>query len=156
MPRGGIGGIPLHNGNGSGAPAVTQEGSIVRWDFIPLGQNMFLIEPTTFSTATGAAINIDLAIPFPFKLIAILLEHCDAANALGTDALTWSFNILPRRGLIHAFPIVSYTTSIASQFYEIFGDDYVFPAATYRLIHNTTNTDRIRVLFVIQRRSISD
>lgn len=122
------------------------------WESVDLGQNIYWIYPKVPITASGAAVTANLNLQFPFKLISIIVEHCVAAGTLGTDALTWSFNIAPRAGLRNNFPIVSHSLSAISQFLEVFGDDYVYPAGTYRFIQNTTNTDLIYVTFVIQKR----
>lgn len=137
-------------GGGKTPPSPTQ--SARAWEWIPLGQDIFLLYSTSAITATGSAVTEELNFKFPFKLIAIMLEHTVAAGTLGTDALTWSFNIAPRTGLTNNFPIVAYTSSATSQFYEIFGDDYIYPAGNYRFIQNTTNTDLINVSFIVQVR----
>ena len=121
---------------------------------VSLGQNIYWYELTSPLTATGSAVTINIDFDFPFKLIAIIVEHMVAAGTLGTDALTWSFNIRPRMGLKNSFPLVAYSASTGSQFLEIFGDDYVYPSGSFSFVYNTTNTDLINVVFIIQRREI--
>ena len=141
--------MPYIFGGGKALPAGVPAGG---WQSLPLGQDMFWMYPTTYIEQTGAAVEVALDIPFNFKLIAILLEHTDSSDALSTDALTWSFNVATRVGLAQNFPIVSYTASVTSQFLEIFGDDFVYPQGGYVLSMDTTNTDRVRVVLVLQRR----
>lgn len=136
-------------GNGSSPPSGVPAAN---WKNVNLGQNMFWFYLTTYIGQTGAAVTTDLELPFNFKLIAILLEHTDASDALSADALTWSFNIRPRVGLAVNFPIVTYTNSGSSGFYEEFGDNYVYPKGSYVLSTNTTNTDRVRVHIIVQKR----
>jgi len=119
---------------------------------VSLGQNIYWYELTSPLTATGAAVTVNMGFEFPFKLIAIIVEHMVAAGTLGTDALTWSFNIRPRMGLKNNFPLVSYSASTGSQFYEIFGNDFVYPAGSYSFVYDTTNTDLINLVLIIQRR----
>ena len=119
---------------------------------VSLGQNMYLYELTSPLTATGSAVTVNIGFDFPFKLIAIIVEHMVAAGTLGTDALTWSFNNRPRMGLKNNFPLVSYSASTGSQFYEIFGNDFVYPSGSYSFVYNTTNTDLINLILIIQRR----
>ena len=119
---------------------------------VSLGQNIYWYELTSPLVATGAAVTVNIGLDFPFKLIAIIVEHMVAAGTLGTDALTWSFNIRPRMGLKNNFPIVGYSASTGSRFYEIFGNDFVYPAGSYSFVYDTTNTDLINLVLIIQRR----
>ena len=128
----------------------------VRWQTIDLGQGIYYFYPTAPSTAAGANVTVTFNIPFPFKILAMFLEHTDSAFALSTDALTWSFNIAPRAEFKNNFPIVAYSASASSQFYELFGEDYLFPAGTYRFIHNTTATDLIYFSFILQKRGLGN
>ena len=137
-------------GGGKTPPSPTQSARV--WEWLPLGQDIFLLYSTSAIAATGAAVTEELNIQFPFKLLAIILEHTAAAGTLSTDALTWSFNIAPRTGLTNNFPVVSYTASATSQFYEIFGDDYLLPSGNYRFIQNTTNTDLLNLMVLVQVR----
>lgn len=140
---------------GGGVAPPSPSVAAKRWHYLHLGQNIYWLYPDYAITQTGAAVTTVLDFDFPFKLLSILVEHVDNVGALSTDAFTWSFNIAPKTGIYQNFPIVAYTASAASQFYEIFGDDYIFPAGTFRFITNTTNTDLVFVNFVLQRRSIT-
>lgn len=147
--------FPVHNGGPGGGEPPPVGVPAATWRNVPLGQDMFWFYLTEHIEQTGAAVEIALDIPWNFKLIAILLEHTDSSDALSTDALTWSFNIATRTGLAVNFPIVSYTSSITSQFLEVFGNDYVYPQGEFILSTNTTNTDRVRVIIIVQRRGRS-
>jgi hypothetical protein len=99
--------------------------------------------------ATGSDVITVFNIPFPHKLLKVEVKHTNSSNVDSTDALTWELVREMVSGL--NVSMVSYTASVSSDFIETFGEEFVYPAKSYQFKQNTTNTDRVYVIFTIQR-----
>ena len=94
------------------------ERAVSSWNVKYLGNGVYEVYQTL--TCTGAGVDHDFAMNFPFELLAIYVQHVDATLALSTDALTWSFNRVKETEFPQPFPLVTYTASAVSNFLELF------------------------------------
>ena len=125
------------------------EKAVASWSVKELGNGLYEVYNTF--TATGGAVNHALTMNFPFELVAIYLQHVDAALDLSTDALTWEFDRVKPNEFPQPFPLVAYTSSTVSSFLEIFrGTEFTLPLGSYRFTENTTSTDILYVRILIQ------
>jgi hypothetical protein len=110
---------------------------------------IWVIQPDAlrgYLIASGAALTRDLGIKVPHKLLWVILQHCDGANALNTAALTWYFEIqgsIAKHPFPNGIPLIDYVNSIASDFFEDFDEGRKIPNTIYRFGYNTTNTHRL-------------
>lgn len=118
-----------------------------------LGKNIYeltlKINGQKYIVATGSEVTTTFNIPFPHKLLKVEVKHTDKDNVNSTDALSWELI----REMVSGVNIsmVHYVSSTDSDFIETFGEEFVYPAKSYQFKQNTTNTDRVYVIFTIQR-----
>lgn len=145
--------IPI-NGTNGGETTLPASATPRGWKSIHIGKRIYKLVPTAgyvTQTSAGAAHNHDFVVGLPFRLISFSMEHTDNANAASTVALTWSLNKYETSQLPLADPLVSYTSSTATYFKEIFGEGYEMDKGQMRLTTNTaTDTDRLHIVVYIQ------
>lgn len=123
--------------------------AVASWNVIEIAEGIYEIYNTF--TATAGAVEHGLTINYPFELLAIYVQHTDAALALSVDALTWDFDRVKPSDFPQPFPLVAYTSSIISNFLELFrGQEFILPAGNYHLTENTTATDLVYVRLLIK------
>ena len=111
-----------------------------------LGDGRYRLE-LPYIGCTGSDVEQIINIPFMHQLLKMELKHTDSANADATDALTYS---LYQRYHANTWAIITIITdSIASDMTDEYIDYYKL-RGEYRLIVNTTNTDRAHVAFYIK------
>lgn len=138
-----------------GGPRLPSSATPVGWETIHIGKRIYKLFPKDKYVAqtgsAGAAKNHDFVIGLPFRLISLILQHTDNANAASTAALTWSLNKYETSEHPVAVPLVSYSGSISTTFVEKFGEGYEMDKGQMRLTTNTaTATDRFHIVIYIQ------
>lgn len=111
-----------------------------------LGDGRYRLE-LPYITCTGADVEQIINIPFMHQLLKMELKHTDNANADANDALTYS---LYQRYHANTWAIITIITdSTASDMTDEYVSYYKL-RGEYRLLVNTTNTDRAHITFFIR------
>lgn len=111
-----------------------------------LGDGRYRLE-LPYIECTGANVEQIINIPFMHQLLKMELKHTDNTNADGNDALTYS---LYQRFSANTWAIITIITdSNASDMADEYIDYYKL-RGEYRLLVDTTNTDRAHVVFYIR------
>jgi len=104
---------------------------------------------------TGSAVDTDIDIPFPFRLIRLVLYHIvTATKAASTDPLTISFH--RPVGSIQTHPAMkdvtwSLDSCTKSNPEKIFGEGYEFEDCKWQLELTSANTNSVHVLLYVQK-----
>ena len=125
----------------------------------PLGKNLYrlIIRSAAGSSSLwieniGSNVDTVFSVPWPFRLRKIAYVHTDSAGTLSTDAFT--LEITENAFGSGAAGIMLWSPGDADQSSGILGlgEKYEEPggATSFRVRSNTTNTDRMYVMFDIQ------
>ena len=113
-----------------------------------IGGNYYEFTPASV-TMTGSAVLTYLELPIRHRLLRFELKHTDSSDVDSVDALDYS---LARRITSNLFLVMASGRAITdSDIIETFGDDYPAGSTYYRTSLDTTNTDLIYPLFIIER-----
>lgn len=129
------------------------------WNGKPFGDHQhFVIKcDPEYVAMTGAAINTEIIIPYPHRLIQIIAEHVTSLYVKDTTALTVG---LFQRKDFHAgdvaasqwFDLYNFGGAVDSDFIQFGGEAWEFEDGCYRFSVNTTNGHlmlyKIRVQFL--------
>ena len=111
-----------------------------------LGAGRFKIDLPVI-TCTGSNVTTWFTIPFMHSLEKMELKHVDSAGADSTDVVTYSISVNQHPNLSRTiFQIVD---SIASDITDEY-TNYYFEAGQYKLVFNSTNTDKLYVSITFQ------
>lgn len=111
-----------------------------------LGDGRYRLE-LPYIECTGANVEQIINIPFMHQLLKMELKHTDSSNADASDALTYS---LYQRYHANTWALITIITdSTASDMTDEYIDYYKL-RGEYRLLVNTTNTDRAHIVFFIR------
>ena len=106
---------------------------------------------------TGQAVNTELYVPYPHRIVQVIAEHVTAAYAKDTTALTTG---LFQRKEFHAgdvaasqwFDLYNFGAVVASDFIQFGGEAWEFEKGSYRFSVNTTSGHfmlyKVRVQFL--------
>lgn len=126
--------------------------SLEGFDVTPLGKNVYELRLRTsnglFIEQTGSNVATTADLKIPHRLCRIDLKHTNSSNADSTDALTWNAKRITPYGLV--INLAAYSGSNGTDFVEEFGEGYEFNSTQYQINTNTTNTDRVIVIFTVQ------
>lgn len=111
-----------------------------------LGDGRYRLE-LPYIECTGADVEQILNIPFMHQLLKMELKHTDNVNADGNDALTYSLYQKFHANTWALITIISDST--ASDMTDEYINYYKL-RGEYRLLVNTTNTDRAHIAFFIK------
>lgn len=112
-----------------------------KYELAPLASDGYIVQ-------TGAAVTTYLELPVAHELIRVELKHTDNVDADSVDALTYS---IARRATGNIFLVLaSGAAVVVADIIETFGEDYPFGSSYYRLVTDTTNTDRIYPIVIIE------
>lgn len=130
---------------------IVRDVATEKWKASPLGDDLYIIRPATYAgyvLGHGAIWQTVLETVRPLKLIAIIVQHCSNTGAKDSTAFDWSFRTY--NWFIQYVPYVSYTSSTAQDFIEIFGENYILPAGTHRFAIDVTNNHQIYIALIVK------
>lgn len=132
-------------------PKPVESLEITGWNAHFIGKRLFEIDKTGQSTKyiamTGSVVNTDIKLQYNFRLVRIELKHTDTNKADSTDSLSATIS----RKKYGLWNVLAQNTAIVKADADfLFGETYEFLQTELRLALNTTSTDRIYVVIVIQ------
>jgi len=105
-------------------------------------------------TMTGSDVTKYIDVPFPHRIVKLLLTHLDTNDAKTTDAMEVQLQVEVGRDSISklAADYVFHETDInVAEFAEHFRDGFEYPARTYTLVLKADNTDKVIPVLHIQQ-----
>ena len=126
--------------------AISPDSFGAGWLGMPYGdlQHFEIKHSPEYVVMTGSAVNSELFVPYPHRIIQVLAEHITAVDIKDTTALTTG---LFQRREWHAgdvaasqwFSLYNFGATVYSDFIQFAGEAWEFPEGYYRFSVNTTN-----------------
>lgn len=136
---------------GGGAPSSSFP--LEDFDLHHISGNLYeltLKDPFYVEQAAGA-VTKQYKIPYKFRLLHVIVKHCDANDADNTAAFTWSLSTTLNPTALF-FKLIDYVASVVTDFDEDeFADkNYVFDNVIFKFITNTTNLHHVYLKLIVQ------
>lgn len=132
-------------------PGLTDRLAVLGWEARPIGMGIWglIPSPIRYMTMTGSAVTLNAAVPIAHRLVRFEWKHTNSSQA---DAAGATAAILGTMDSATNLQTIIYAEAASTSANTVvpFGEGYEDYFTTYVLSFNTSNTDLIYPMLVIQ------